>query len=148
MTLKWVMLQSGPCAPRAGVSIPARHRQLCRCPATHQRCGQAGGRQVLAWPATGVSPIWAGSFSLPAACSNFYQGKSCWYSAKDLPLFTGQGLCFVEATVRKQQFMLKEKLNKNDGLYCIWHQLAVLVRRRDRRGWLSFCLIFLKHGTV
>lgn len=38
-------------------------------------------------------------------------------AGKDLPLFTGQGLCFVEATVRKQQFMLKEKLNKNDGMY-------------------------------
>lgn len=42
----------------------------------------------------------------------------------------------------------RETLTRDDGLYWIWHWLAVFVIRRDGRGWLSFCLIFLKHGSM
>lgn len=95
-----------------------------------------------------VSPIWAGCVSLLAAYSIFYWRKNCWYSAKDLPLFTAHMLHFVKAMVWKQQLISREKLNKNNGLCWMWQWLAGFVRRRDHKGWLLLCLIFLKHGTV
>lgn len=118
-----------------------RHQQLCSCPATCQRWGQAGGQWVLAWPITGVSPIWAGCVSLPAACSIFYWGKTCWYSAKDLPLFTGQGLCFIEATVRKQQLMLR---GETEQKWWVLLNLALACRVCQEEG-LQGLAVILSH---
>lgn len=133
--------RAGHVPQELGWASLGRHQQLCRCPATCQRWGQAGGQWVLAWPITGVSPIWAGCVSLPAACSIFYWGKSCWYSAKDLPLFTGQGLCFIEATVRKQQLVLR---GETEQKWWVVLNLALACRVCQEEG-LQGLAVILSH---